>query len=52
MSPQWLALLEPCIFLNDPNPDGCLVVDQLRGCTKILENTGADNKKDFLPNWI
>jgi hypothetical protein len=52
MSAQWLALLELFIFLNDPNPDRCLVADQLSGCTKILESTGADSKKDFLLNWI
>jgi hypothetical protein len=39
-------------FLNDLDPDGCLVADQLRTCTKILESTEADNKKGFLRNWI
>ena len=32
-------------FLNDLDPDGCLVADQLKVQAKILESTGADNKK-------
>jgi hypothetical protein len=39
-------------FLNVLDPDGCLVADQLKAYTKIREITGADNKKDFLLNWI
>jgi hypothetical protein len=38
-------------FLNDLDPDGCLVADQLRTCTKTIESTGADNKKGLIPNW-
>jgi len=39
-------------FLNDLDPDGCLVADQLKVQTKILESTGADNKKGLLLNWV
>ena len=38
-------------FLNDLDPDGCLVADQLRACTKTLESTGADKQKSLIPNW-
>ena len=38
-------------FLNDLDPDGCLVADQLRACTKTLESTGADKQKGLIPNW-
>jgi hypothetical protein len=38
--------------LNDLDPDGCLVADQLRIRTKTLESTGADNKKGLHSNWI
>jgi len=37
---------------TDLDPDGCLVADQLRACTKTLESTGADNKKGLHSNWI
>jgi hypothetical protein len=49
-----LSATQPPIlfFLNDLDPDGCLVADQLRACTKILESTGAYNKKGLLLNWI
>jgi hypothetical protein len=39
-------------FLNDLDPDGCLVADQLRTCTKTLENPGADKRKSLLPHWM
>jgi hypothetical protein len=39
-------------FLNDLDPDGCLVADQLRALAKTLESTEADNKKGLLWNWI
>ena len=38
-------------FLNDLDPDGCLVADQLRACTKTLESTGADKQKGLIPIW-
>ena len=38
-------------FLNDLDPDGCLVADQLSACTKTLESTGADKQKSLIPNW-
>ena len=50
-----LLASQPSIFtfsFTDLDPDGCLVADQLRACTKTLESTGADNKKGFLLNWI
>ena len=49
-----LLATQPLIlfFLNDLDPDGCLVADQLRIRTKTLESTGADNKKGLHSNWI
>ena len=49
-----LLATQPLIlfFLNDLDPDGCLVADQLRAYTKTFESTGADNKKGLLLNWI
>ena len=49
-----LLVMQPLIlfFLNDLDPDGCLVADQLRAYTKTIESTGADNKKGLLLNWI
>jgi hypothetical protein len=47
-----LATQPPILFfLNDLDPDGCLVADQLRACTKTLESTGADKQKSLIPNW-
>ncbi len=50
-----LLASQPSIYtfsFTDLDPDGCLVADQLRACTKTLESTGADNKKGLLLNWI
>jgi len=51
---EGLSATQPPIlfFLNDLDPDGCLVADQLRIRTKTLESTGADNKKGLLSIWI
>jgi hypothetical protein len=45
------ATSDSIFFLNDLDPDGCLVADQLRACTKTLESTGADKQKSLIPNW-
>ena len=51
MKVSLLSNLRFYFFLNDLDPDGCLVADQLRACTKTLESTGADKQKSLIPNW-
>ena len=48
-----LLATQPLIlfFLNDLDPDGCLVADQLRAYTKTFESTGADKQKSLIPDW-
>jgi len=48
------SVSQPSIFtfsFTGLDPDGCLVADQLRACTKTLESTGADKQKSLIPNW-